>query len=373
MSRTHGAGRSPAGYSSYSELNRLKSELSCTVRPADRKSPQYTSSLKELTHLRDLVKSLQKDNELLQRQYVASLSTARDANAGNGEWDNKGTPGQELLLGPEEIEEAALKCVWLATYWSLADHFHILQPLSAEKAQYWSALAPSLTRELEEMSCECAKVNEDNSDDVSTSSETVCVVSVQSSKPTGKAAGISTNSSASGSKTKAADDLSILSTSEGANRQATAGDIVEIERAMCQLHSMGVVIAVQAALMDSLQARIAEKVDSCSGFLEGDGESAEHQSPVEALVSLLGPEQLEEMAVLKHWCALMWQRAATAGIDPQISVQRAAYWEDRLAAAPDWRDMPDLAQSLEELRLLSIDQRLWQLRCEPSLTARKCY
>jgi len=48
----------------------------------------------------------------------------------------------ELVLTPAEVEEAALKCCWLARYWGLARRFGIYPEISATQAEYWRTIAP---------------------------------------------------------------------------------------------------------------------------------------------------------------------------------------------------------------------------------------
>ncbi|GFR41374.1 hypothetical protein Agub_g2057 [Astrephomene gubernaculifera] len=49
---------------------------------------------------------------------------------------------EDVLLSGEEVQEAALRAIWLAHYWGLARDLGILPELATAQAERWSRAAP---------------------------------------------------------------------------------------------------------------------------------------------------------------------------------------------------------------------------------------
>lgn len=49
---------------------------------------------------------------------------------------------REIVLSKSEVEEAAMKCSWLARYWGLACKYRIYPELAFSQHEYWQALSP---------------------------------------------------------------------------------------------------------------------------------------------------------------------------------------------------------------------------------------
>ncbi|GIL72560.1 hypothetical protein Vretimale_4318 [Volvox reticuliferus] len=94
------------------------------------------SAAQEISQLRSQILSLSRELEVV-TQRCPSLGrlvsgTASDVDA------------EDLLLSDEEVQEAALRALWLGHYWGLASTLGIIPEVSTAQAERWQAVSPSV-------------------------------------------------------------------------------------------------------------------------------------------------------------------------------------------------------------------------------------
>ncbi|KAF6252450.1 hypothetical protein COO60DRAFT_1644014 [Scenedesmus sp. NREL 46B-D3] len=234
---------------------------------------------------------------------------------------------QEVLLQPEEAEAAALQCAWLSHHWELADHFGLYPEVAGSRAAYWRQLASPASAIVE-------------------SAQHVCTA-LQELKEQALHGDASSSSSSSSFTTRPEWLLkSAKSGTFSTSLHATAADLVGVERGARQLQELGVEAAVLAALSQQAAARRT--------MLQLPPASRDGKV-LPLMFGLLSPEEAAELQLQQAYLAFLWGRAALMGVEPQ-----AKQWCCRMGGQPTARDFQDVRQGFQELRMLSIEQQMWQ-------------
>ncbi|KAK9807830.1 hypothetical protein WJX72_010495 [[Myrmecia] bisecta] len=363
---------------------------------------------------------------------------------------------EDMFLSQEEVEEAALRCTWLARYWGLAERYGVHPAIASSRAAYWGSVAPPL-QAVHEAACQYIpesnahlgssldprasihsqglsrsqglhgsqalhlmprqalegsgcfpKLNGSQTlgasqsvggthaaeangaaDDLHTSSPSSVrngvspagdaatssangvvnkldrLHSLQSHKSSGSDVGMhsprlinSIRRAQLACGSEAGDAASELAAGRG-RIQATAADVVEIERAVREVESLRLEGAVLVAISDF----------ACSRRLTfqpplGSTQAAEATSQPRWMLPPvdLDEAEAEEAAFRRSWVAYLWGRAAVAGLAPEVAHQRATYWKHKLDAPPVPQDFALTASAMQEMRILGVEQKLWQLR-----------
>ncbi|KAK4413551.1 Coiled-coil domain-containing protein SCD2 [Sesamum alatum] len=74
----------------------------------------------------------------------------------------------------------------------------------------------------------------------------------------------------------------------------------------------------------------------------------------------LSPEESEDVLFKEAWLTYFWRRAKAYGIEEEIANKRLKFWISRSGQSPTSHDAIDVEQGLMELRILEIEQRLWE-------------
>eukprot|EP00200_Dunaliella_tertiolecta_P011638 CAMPEP_0202390218 /NCGR_PEP_ID=MMETSP1127-20130417/87317_1 /ASSEMBLY_ACC=CAM_ASM_000462 /TAXON_ID=3047 /ORGANISM="Dunaliella tertiolecta, Strain CCMP1320" /LENGTH=473 /DNA_ID=CAMNT_0048992291 /DNA_START=863 /DNA_END=2281 /DNA_ORIENTATION=- len=281
----------------------------------------------------------------------------------------------DLLLSEEEVQEAAMRCCWLARYWTLAEQLGICDDIAHEKATYWRALALPLPTYFEVAKCAVMPH----------------VMVKQSTKPREASCQMAdgpTQLPAVGSLTthapaeQVSSELLVAMPEGGGGGGATVADVVELERALRQLSELGVVQEVLSSLMHQRQAvytaQLQASIENCdpdetptppkaqpglsaisntavAGSMQHGSSfsvevrQAEEDAPPSSSGSITETSACEaqEVAFQRAWLAYMWSRAAALGVEPQVCRERAEHWghlllwgSADLAAHPHARDSP---------------------------------
>ncbi|WIA39228.1 hypothetical protein OEZ86_005352 [Tetradesmus obliquus] len=237
----------------------------------------------------------------------------------------------QCLAESAALQAVLLQCAWLAHYWELAHQFGLYAEVAASKAAYWRALAPPTSAIVQ-------------------SAQHVCALLQQRKEQAlyGHASSSSSSAACPGWQSRAA-GTGTFPTSP----HPTAADLVGIERGARQLQELGVEAAVMAALSQQAAAR-RTTLQLPPAAQEGCG--------LPLLAALLSPEEAGELALQAAYLAYLWGSAALTGLEPQVSVSRAEQWRARMDRQPCLRDFQDVRQGFQELRVLSIEQQMWQKR-----------
>ncbi|KAG2499134.1 hypothetical protein HYH03_002717 [Edaphochlamys debaryana] len=101
-----------------------------TTKPPPTKG---TVGSQELVQLRSQVTALSRELEVLQERLpgLGRLSTGSAV-----------LSVEDLLLSAEEVQEAALRTLWLAHYWGLAQSLGNIPQLATGQAERWASAAP---------------------------------------------------------------------------------------------------------------------------------------------------------------------------------------------------------------------------------------
>ncbi|KAL6765722.1 hypothetical protein V8C86DRAFT_1744 [Haematococcus lacustris] len=229
-----------------------------------------------------------------------------------------------MLLTPQEVQEAGMRCTWLAHYWVLAEQLGICPDIAGKQARLWRCAALPDTVFKETALCSVAHTQ--------------------------------VPGTAQHSKVRQAEtDLLPSGQFQGQlPRGATALDLVALERLHRQTLELGIVPAVMSTLL-SLEEW--SKLPLHSGQCQGT-------------------QLTQELAFQTSWVVYLWGRAAAAGFYSPLAEQRAEYWGQRLLAlshtsgsgplmdqaASAARLLCELQAAQLELSRLGVEHQLWQHR-----------
>ncbi|GLC35980.1 hypothetical protein PLESTB_000525700 [Pleodorina starrii] len=286
-----------------------------SIRPSPVKA---ISASQEASQLRCQVASLSHELEVTTQRcpYLGRLVSGPEA----------AVTAEDLLLTDEEVQEAALRALWLGHYWGLASNLGILPEVSKAQAERWQSVSPSVDV-LHAAASDVARRVRELSQGLP--GAPMMVIGNEREEAT----------------------HSIL--------RACVADVVECERALRRADALGVVTSSRTCL-----ALLAQESTLCSGAVDAvktldDLDDPAH--PVPGRVPL--PEKcLDELAFCVSWLTYVWGRAALAGIQPQVSQQQAEQWAFRMDKPASVRDFADIEQAFHELELLGIDELLWTER-----------
>eukprot|EP00877_Chromochloris_zofingiensis_P009451 jgi/Chrzof1/475/Cz01g17050.t1 len=330
-------------------LRQQNQELSGKLKAAESKLGQHSRKLHHShSGLQQELSSLKEALQSADAEKASALSVAESVFF---QMESVRQTLEDLLLQPAEVEAAALMCCWLARHWELAAHYGIHPEIATCKAAHWSALAPPPTAMVES----AKHLYQSNKLQSTTQAEAPASKSTSCTQSTGSPA-------CSSGKQQESPGPAWLQTGTGRFSmcmQASAADVLEVERGMRQLQELGVEAAVMSAMAE--QARLQRAtIQLTPAALDGLTSSC----PVMPVV--LGPDETEQ---LKFQCAQLtwlWSRAVAVGVDVHIAHDRADYWRWRLDQKASVRDFEDLKHGFQELHLLSVEQQLWQRRHQTS-------
>lgn len=337
-------------------LRSQNTELGSKLREVERRLEHHDRELKQ--HLQEELSSMKAATQATGKplslaaaeQMLSQLERARQAL-------------QELLLSPWEVQEARLRCCWLAHYWGLAAKLGLYPEVAAAQAAFWQPLAPATTS-MEEAARALCKRPQDATQPPSTT-DASREGSIKSQLNTGatiangssNAEARSGNASSNGLKTDASLPSWLKQRPGGAAScvQTSASDMVAIERGLRQLQALRVPEAVNELLLERGLAQQAQPPQATAAALDA------LLQPSMSVMSL-SEEQSEDVCFKRAWLALLWRRAAELGVELQVSEARAEYWRSRLGRTPTARDPEDTGRALQELQVLGIEQKIWQCR-----------
>ncbi|KAJ1411883.1 hypothetical protein SESBI_20943 [Sesbania bispinosa] len=253
------------------------------------------------------------------------------------------TMTQRMILTQEEMEEVVLKRCWLARYWGLAVKHGICSDIAPSQHEHWSSLAPL---PFEVVTSAGLKAKEDS-------------WNKRADDP---------------DRNKAVHDLSDL-TGEG-----NIESMLSVEMGLRQLASLKVEDAVVLALAQHRRPNLVRQsiLDSTSHgdlkFVEAFELSDEEAEDVlfkeypslydvTAIVHsflLAFVLCLEDGKKEQAWLTYFWRRAFLHGVEEDIAEERLQFWISRSGQLPTSHDAVDVERGLLELRMLDIEQQLWE-------------
>eukprot|EP00884_Botryococcus_braunii_P012165 jgi/Botrbrau1/2094/Bobra.0093s0002.1 len=223
---------------------------------------------------------------------------------------------QGPALLEEEIEEAAMKCLWLSHYWGLAARYGIYPHVANKEAQYWKAVAPSpstLAEAAHRFSTDEAEKGvliSRRMKTISGGAESSGVITSARSSTTPDDEALMLRKPSSQDKCPQRDRAVSARLRKGRHLtperedvhrqpdlselgQASAADLIEIERAVAAAEAVHLMTAIDVARQDSMD----------STAVLGRHESLD-----------LGEEGREEVKFRIAWLAYVWSRAASTGV-----------------------------------------------------------
>ncbi|XP_065853784.1 coiled-coil domain-containing protein SCD2-like isoform X2 [Euphorbia lathyris] len=208
---------------------------------------------------------------------------------------------KRMTLTQEEMEEVVLKRCWLARYWKLCIRHGIHADIAGEKYEYWSSLAPLPT---EVVIGAGQRAREDNS---------------------------------------SAHDMNELS------GEGNIESMLDVEKGLRELASLKIEEAVALAM-----ARYRRPLS-----VKRDGDS-----PVEGQMDAfeLSQEESEDVRFKQAWLTYFWRRASDHRLEPDIGEERLEFWASHTNRPSTSHDVVEVERGLLELKKLSIENQLWQLR-----------
>ncbi|WCJ43256.1 Coiled-coil domain-containing protein SCD2 [Euphorbia peplus] len=208
---------------------------------------------------------------------------------------------KRMTLTQEEMEEVVLKRCWLARYWRLSIQHGIHAEIAGEKFEYWSSLAPLPT---EVVIGAGQRAREENS---------------------------------------SAHDMSKLS------GEGNIESMLDVEKGLRELSSLKIEEAVALAM-----ARHRRPLS-----VKRDGDS-----PVEGQMDVfeLSQEESEDVRFKQAWLTYFWRRARDHEVEPDIAEERFEFWISHTNKPSTSHDVVEVERGLLELKKLSVENQLWQLR-----------
>ncbi|GIL72556.1 hypothetical protein Vretimale_4318 [Volvox reticuliferus] len=278
------------------------------------------SAAQEISQLRSQILSLSRELEVV-TQRCPSLGrlvsgTASDVDA------------EDLLLSDEEVQEAALRALWLGHYWGLASTLGIIPEVSTAQAERWQAVSPSV-EVLHTAAADVARRLRDL-----------------------------TQGMTSDQASELCPNVIDYNRNYATQPIACVADIVECERAWRRVDALGVVASCRASLILA-----AQESESRAGFqaVETLDSFDDPTVPTSELVTLPLAAELE-VRFCVSWLTYIWGRAALAGVQSQVSQEQAEQWASRLHKPATLQDFADIQQSFQELEVYGIEELLWKER-----------
>ncbi|GLI68783.1 hypothetical protein VaNZ11_013276 [Volvox africanus] len=278
------------------------------------------SAAQEISQLRSHVLSLSRELEVVTQRcpslgrLVSETAAAVDA--------------EDLLLTDEEVQEAALRALWLGHYWGLASTLGIMPEVSTAQAERWQAVSPSV-EVLHTAAADIARRVRDLTQGVISGQASVLFPNV-------------------------------IDHNRNYARQpiACVADIVECERAWRRVDALGIVASCRTSLALTAQESV----------FRGDFQAVEMLDSFDDPTALT-PEPVTlplaaelEVRFCVSWLTYIWGRAALAGIITQVSQEQAEQWASRLRKPATLQDFADIQQSFQELEINGIEELLWKER-----------